>query len=178
MDKKDAVPVIPAVIVPKRLGDYLEVMTRAVFQAGVTWKQIAEHWGAYRRAFVDFHCERVAAFTDADIERALMEPGLLRSEKKMQATVHNARTLCAINSEWGSKEASDVTGFQKYLRSFPDYHTLAKNFHKRFKFMGEMNVWYVLFRTGEAVPEFESWVPTIKGDHPRMREMVEQAHIR
>ena len=41
--------------------------------------------------------------------------------------------------------------------------------------MGDMNVWYFLFRTGEAVPPFESWVKTIRGEHPRMREMVERA---
>jgi len=41
--------------------------------------------------------------------------------------------------------------------------------------MGDMNVWYVLFRTGHAVPRFEEWVSTIPGDHPRMREMVELA---
>ncbi len=51
----------------------------------------------------------------------------------------------------------------------------SKDFKKRFAFMGEMNVWYFLFRTGEAVPRFESWVETIPGEHPRMREMVERA---
>jgi hypothetical protein len=43
--------------------------------------------------------------------------------------------------------------------------------------MGDMNVWYFLFRTGERVPAFESWVQTIRGDHPRMREMVERARL-
>jgi hypothetical protein len=36
-------------------------------------------------------------------------------------------------------------------------------------------VWYFLFRVGEPVPRFETWVQTIPGDHPRMREMVERA---
>jgi hypothetical protein len=43
---------------------------------------------------------------------------------------------------------------------------------RRFTFLGEMNVWYVLFRCGRPVPRFEPWAKTIKGDHPRMREMV------
>ena len=38
--------------------------------------------------------------------------------------------------------------------------------------MGPMNVWYFRFRAGEDVPKFEDWLPTIGGDHPRMREMV------
>ena len=38
--------------------------------------------------------------------------------------------------------------------------------------MGDLNVWYFLFRTGEPVPRFEPWVETIAGTHPRMHEMV------
>lgn len=41
--------------------------------------------------------------------------------------------------------------------------------------MGDMNVWYFLFRVHEPVPQFEHWVKTIPGEHPRMQEMVEQA---
>jgi hypothetical protein len=40
--------------------------------------------------------------------------------------------------------------------------------------MGEMNVWYFLFRVRQPVPRFEHWVTTIPGDHPRMKEMVEK----
>ena len=36
-----------------------------------------------------------------------------------------------------------------------------------------MNVYYFLFRVGEPVPPFKSWIKTIKGDHPRMKEMIE-----
>ena len=45
---------IPEVVAPRALADYFEVMTRAVFQAGVSWKQIAQPWEAYRAAFSDF----------------------------------------------------------------------------------------------------------------------------
>jgi hypothetical protein len=37
-----------------------------------------------------------------------------------------------------------------------------------------MNVWYFLYRVGEPVPDFDAWIQTIPGDHPRMREMVTQ----
>jgi 3-methyladenine DNA glycosylase Tag len=180
LNSSDAVPAIPDRIEPKSLDDYLEVLTRAVFQAGVTWKQIAEHWGAYRRAFHNFDCARVAAFTDADIERALMEPGILRSERKVRATVKNARMLLELNNDSRSAETSSpkestIDSFKNYLRSFDDYSALAKDFKKRFSFMGDMNVWYFLFRVGQPVPEFETWVKTINGTHPRMREMVERS---
>jgi hypothetical protein len=160
-------PVIPEVVDATSARDYLEVMTRAVFQAGVSWAQIARHWNAYRRAFFEFDPHAVAAFGDADIERILAEPGILRMPRKVKATIANASTLLQIECEYGSIGA--------FIGSFSDYPSLAKQFKKRFAFMGDMNVWYVLFRTRHAVPAFETWVKTIPGDHPRMREMVELA---
>lgn len=158
---------IPEVIVPGSAADYLEVMTRAVFQAGVRWKQIADNWEAYRGAFEAFDPVRVAAYGEFDLERVLATPGILRMPKKVRATVANAAALLDAAREHGS--------FAQYLRAFDSYETLAKDFRKRFALMGEMNVWYFLFRTGEPVPSFESWVATIRGEHPRMREMVELA---
>ncbi len=158
---------IPEVIQPRSTADYLEVMTRAVFQAGVSWKQIAAHWDAYAAAFSAFDPARVAGYAETDVERVLAASGILRMPRKVHATIHNARALLDVEREYGT--------VQTYLRSFDSYGALAKDFKKRFAFMGDMNVWYVLFRTGETVPRFESWVATIRGEHPRMREMVERA---
>ncbi len=155
---------IPEVTEPHGLADYLEVMTRAVFQAGVSWKQIAQHWDAYRVVFENFEVPRVAEYDDADVERILATDGILRSPRKVLATIRNARTLLELDREPG--------GFHGYLRRFNGYEPLAKDLKRRFAFMGEMNAWYFLFRAGEPVPRFESWVTTIEGDHPRMREMV------
>jgi DNA-3-methyladenine glycosylase I len=158
---------IPDVIEPASLADYLELMTRAVFQAGVRWKQIAEPWEAYREAFASFDPNRVAAYDELDIERVLATPGILRTPRKVRATIANAAALIQTDRDYGS--------FANYLASFDSYEALTKDFKKRFTFMGEMNVWYFLFRASRPVPRFESWVTTIPGDHPRMREMVEHA---
>ncbi len=158
---------IPDVIDPRSLADYFEVMTRAVFQAGVRWKQIAEHWDAYGEAFEKFDPAVVAAYDEVDVGRILTTPGILRMPGKIRATIRNARAMLAADREHG--------GFAKYLRGFDSYAALAKDFKKRFTLMGDMNVWYFLFRTGERVPRFETWVATIRGEHPRMREMVERA---
>lgn len=160
-------PVIPEVIDPLETRDYFAVMTRAVFQAGVSWAQIARHWNAYGRAFKDFDVATVAAFDEIGVERVLAEPGILKMPRKVKATIANAQALRDIEREFG--------GMPAYIASFNDYASLVKAFKKRFAFMGDMNVWYVLFRTHHAVPPFEAWVETIKGDHPRMREMVDLA---
>ena len=158
---------IPDVIVPEKLNDYFEVVTRAVFQAGVTWAQIAKNWSAYRRAFEDFDLRRVAAFDSLDADRVLAEPGILRMRRKVDATVKNAKALLDLERDFAT--------FHNYVASFDSYSKIVKDMKKRFTFMGDMNVWYLLFRVGEPVPPFEQWVETIPGDHPRMREMVEKA---
>jgi len=158
---------IPEVIAPASLSDYFEVLTRAVFQAGVSWKQIAAHWDAYRDAFSSFDPVRVAAYDDLDVQRVLDTPGILSMPRKVRATIANANALLDAKREHGD--------FGRYLGSFGSYEALAKDLKRRFSLIGDMNVWYFLFRTGHAVPRFESWVKTIRGEHPRMREMVERA---
>ena len=158
---------IPGVIEPASPADYFEVMTRAVFQAGVRWKQIAEHWDAYGAAFANFDPAVVAAYDNLDVERVLATPGILRMPRKVRATIANAKTLADVEREHG--------GIRPYLRSFDSYQSLAKDLKRRFALMGDMNVWYFLFRTNEPVPRFETWVKTIRGEHPRMREMVDRA---
>ena len=163
----DIVDTIPEVIEPQNSRDYLEVISRAVFQAGVSWKQIASHWGAYRRAFGAFDPSAVASYGDAEVARVLATPGVLRVERKVRATIANAAALLKVQATFGD--------FAAYVASFSDYDALARDLKKRFSYLGDMNVWYVLFRTGFPVPRFEGWVATIRGEHPRMREMVERA---
>jgi DNA-3-methyladenine glycosylase I len=158
---------IPEVVPNPSPAQILEIITRAVFQAGVKWSQIADRWDAYREAFVHFDVPAVAAFDTLDAERVLACNGVLRVPRKVQATIANAQALLGIERDFGS--------FHAYAASFPNYAALAKDMKKRFAFLGDMNVWYVLFRCGEPVPRFEPWVKTIKGEHPRMREMVELA---
>lgn len=162
-----SVPTIPGRIAQPTLRDYLEVMTRAVFQAGVSWAMVAQRWDAFIEAFDTFDVPRVAAYTEGDIARLLADERIFRSAKKIRATVANAQTILTLETQYGS--------FANYLRSFADYPSFEKDFRKRFAFMGPMNVWYFRFRVGEDVPKFEDWLPTIQGDHPRMREMVAQA---
>lgn len=157
---------VPEQIAPARLGDYLDVMTRAVFQTGLSWSSIGNRWDGFLQAFDGFDCALVAAYTEFDVDRLMHDPGILHSARKIRATIANAQKLLELDAAHGS--------FANYLRSFSNYKTLASDIRKNFKFMGEMNVWYFLFRVCEPVPKFEGWVKTIPGDHPRMKEMVER----
>jgi 3-methyladenine DNA glycosylase Tag len=159
--------------IPERIehptpADYLAILSRAIFQAGLSWQLIASKWDAYLRLFDRFEPFIVAAYGEGDVERIMADGGVVRTRKKIVATIENARTLLALEREHGTIAA--------YLRSFATYDDLAADLRGRFKFLGALSVYYFLFRSGEPVPRFETWDTTVPGDHPRMRDMI--AHAR
>lgn len=155
---------IPERIENPTLADYLAVMSRAVFQAGLSWKMIESRWDDYLRLFDGFDPALVAHYGEGDVERILADGGVVRTRKKIVATIENARALLELERRPGS-----VSG---YLRSFGDYEALTADLRARFKFLGALSAYYFLFCTGEPVPRFEEWEKTVPGDHPRMREMI------
>jgi DNA-3-methyladenine glycosylase I len=159
--------------IPERIerpapGDMLAVVSRAVFQAGLSWKLIESKWDAYVRLFEGFDPALVAAYGEGDVERIMDDGGVVRTRKKIVATIANAK---AVREVLGSH--ADVTA---YLHAFPDYAALARDVRSRFAFVGDLSAYYIVFRLGGAVPRFEDWEKTVAGDHPRMREMI--AHAR
>jgi DNA-3-methyladenine glycosylase I len=82
-------------------------------QAGLSWITILRRREGYRKAFADFDVEKVAAFTNADVERLLNDTGIIRNRLKVLAAINNAKLFIEVQKECGS--------FDKYLYSFmPD----------------------------------------------------------
>jgi DNA-3-methyladenine glycosylase I len=70
-----------------------ERMTLEAFQSGLSWITILRKRENFRRAFAGFWPERVAAFTDDDMERLLSDPGIVRNRAKIAAAIENARLV-------------------------------------------------------------------------------------
>lgn len=136
-------------IQPRRLGDYLEVITRAVFQAGLNWRIIEAKWDGFRRAFHEFDVERVASLAPPEIEAICSDRAVVRNRAKVEATVGNAQKLIELDRAHH--------GFQSYLRSHADYWALEKALTKEFKFLGSMGAFYTLYVVGEPVPDYHEW---------------------
>jgi 3-methyladenine DNA glycosylase Tag len=133
-------------------------------QAGLSWAMIDAKWDAYCAAFDNFDVRKVANYDDGEVERIMNAPGVIRSRAKIQGTIHNARTLLALEREFGTIRA--------YQTSFPDYAAIRKDTKQRFAYLGDLSTYYWLFRTGGPVPDFDEWLKGQERDHPRMREMV------
>ena len=71
-------------------------------QAGLSWLTILRKRENYRRAFDHFDIARVAAYGEADMERLLADPGIVRNRLKIRSAIGNARAALAIIKETGS----------------------------------------------------------------------------
>ena len=140
----------PEQIKPTKLADYLDVLTKAVFQSGISWRVVEAKWPGTRAAFHDFDPVRVADLTPDEVDGLAQDTRLIRNRRKIEATVANAQTMVALDRQY--------KGFKKYLGSFDNYDDASNDLIKRFKFMGQTGAYYFLHVVGEKVPEHEEWM--------------------
>ena len=88
------------------------------FQSGLSWRTILEKRENFRKAFKNFDFNKVARFTEKDVERLLQDVGVVRHRGKIEATINNAK--CA--KELVKLEGSLAAFFWKYE---PDPKTQA-----------------------------------------------------
>ena len=140
----------PTKIRPKALGDYLEVMTKAVFQSGMSWKVIEAKWDGFREAFAGFDAEKVAGFTPEDVDRLAQDTRIVRNRRKIQATVDNAVEMVALDREY--------KGFRNFLRAQDSFDETVAALKDHFGFVGDTGSYYFLHVVGEKVPSHEAWM--------------------
>ncbi len=139
----------PAQIKPSSLDDYLDVMSKAVFQSGISWKVVEAKWPGTREAFYDFDVRKVAALNEKDIDDLSQDTRVIRNYRKLNAIVFNAQKMLSLDEEY--------VGFQNYLRSQNDFDSTLNMIRKDFKFMGPMGIYYFLYVVGEDVPPHEEF---------------------
>lgn len=139
----------PEQVNPKRLGDYLEVMSKAVFQSGMSWDVVNKKWPGTREAFREFQPLAVASLTEAEIAHLTADTRIIRNRKKVEAVVDNARTMIDLDEQH--------KGFRKYLRSHGGFEGTVADLRKQFRFLGETGCYYFLYVVQEEVPDYDSW---------------------
>jgi len=81
---------------------HFEFLLLETQQAGLSWRTILGKREAYRRAFANFEPERVALYSEKEIEHLLLDTGLIRNRRKLEAAVMNAGAFLAIQQQYGS----------------------------------------------------------------------------
>jgi DNA-3-methyladenine glycosylase I len=82
-----------------------EMLTLEGAQAGLSWLAILRRREAYRRAFAGFDMESVAGFGDADVDRLLLDAGIVRNRLKIGSVIRNAMALLKVREAHGSLAA-------------------------------------------------------------------------
>jgi DNA-3-methyladenine glycosylase I len=67
------------------------------FQAGLSWITILRRRPAFRAAFRGFEIDRVAAFSERDVEALLADERIIRHRGKIEAAIGNARATLALD---------------------------------------------------------------------------------
>ncbi|WP_428623219.1 DNA-3-methyladenine glycosylase I [Sedimenticola sp.] len=80
------------------------------FQSGLSWRTILAKRENFRAAFHDFDFDRIAQFTERDIDRLLRDRGIVRHRGKIEAVINNAK--CA--QELVKQEGSLASFFWRY----------------------------------------------------------------
>ena len=89
-------------------------------QAGLSWITILKRRDAYRNAFAGYDAEKVAQFTEKDVDHLMQDSGIIRNRNKIQSTITNAQCFLQVQKESGS--------FCNYLKSFlPDGKPVINN---------------------------------------------------
>ena len=71
-------------------------------QAGLSWITILRRRDGYRRVFRGFDPARVAAMSDADLAQALLDPGIIRNQRKVRSARTNAGVFLEMQAKHGS----------------------------------------------------------------------------
>jgi len=117
-------------------------------QAGLSWETILKKKDNFFKAFDDFDIDRISRYSEKKINKLLQDAGIIRNRLKIEAAIHNAKSIKTIQKEMGS--------FKNWL----DHHSpktkdeWVKLFKQTFRFTG-----------GEIVNEFLVSTGYLQGAH-------------
>jgi len=83
---------------------YLERLTLEAFQSGLSWLTILNKREAFREVFAGFDADVVAAYDDADFDRLMGDPRIVRNRLKVRAAITNAGATVALRERGGLEE--------------------------------------------------------------------------
>lgn len=104
--------------------ELFELLVLESFQAGLSWLCVLNKREAFRRVLDNFDPVKIAKYTEEKISTLLENKEIIRSRRKIEATINNALVFLDIQKEWGS--------FSNYIWHFTD-NKIIKNKDDNFK---------------------------------------------
>ena len=151
-----------------------ERVSLEAFQSGLSWLIILRKRDNFRAAFDGFDVERIARYTDRDVERLMADPGIVRNRAKIDATIANARVVADMADAgddlgellWSFAPPDRATrvrpaGMSEIAAVTPESKAMAKELKKRgFRFVGPTTAYALMQATGMVDDHVANcWVP-------------------
>lgn len=155
-------------------GALFERVSLEAFQSGLSWLIILRKRENFRAAFDGFDVERVARYTERDVERLMADVGIVRNRAKIEATIANARAVGDLVDAggdlaellWSFAPADraarprpvDLSGVPA---TSPESAAMAKELKRRgFRFVGPTTAYALMQATGMVDDHVaDCWVP-------------------
>ncbi|MBY0341622.1 MAG: DNA-3-methyladenine glycosylase I [Rhodocyclaceae bacterium] len=94
-------------------------------QAGLSWITVLRKRDNYRKAFDNFDVEKIARYTERDVERLMGDPGIVRNRLKINAAITNARACLTLKETCGGL-AAHLWGFVDGQPLQPGWRSMAE----------------------------------------------------
>ncbi len=139
--------------------EMFERITLEGFQAGLSWISILKRREGFRAAFQNFDLNAVAALTATDVERLMLDVGIIRNRAKILSTIQNAKVVLEMQSRgesisdlvWSFKPAAPQRAEDDFgwLAITDESKALSKELRQRgFGFVGPTTMYALMQATG------------------------------
>ena len=123
-----------------------EMLMLEGFQAGLSWITVLRKREGFRAAFAGFDPDKVAAFDEEDVVRLMADPGIVRAQAKIRATIRGAQIYCEMRDRgedfaaffWAFTDGAVIRGdgVTRHAKT-PLSEAISKELKRRgFKFVG------------------------------------------
>lgn len=137
-------------------SELFERLSLEAFQSGLSWITILRKREAFRAAFAGFDPAAVAAYDESDVERLLLDTGIVRNRMKIEATIANARVALELDGglsdllwSFAPVEHAVPVTLADVPATSPESVAMAKELKRRgFRFVGPTTAYALMQSTG------------------------------
>ena len=121
---------VPEKIEPTKLADYLEIMTKSVFQSGISWRVVESKWPGVREAMRGFDPDTIAGLSAPELDELAQDSRMIRHRRKLLR--HHRQRPPHAGTRSGARRLPGLSPLPRRLRRNPASRPQGLQVHGRF----------------------------------------------